>query len=70
MDDTKALVIVLAMFLGFLTVSGALLTYDNYLKHQAIVEMVSKGADPIAARCAINMNSDMVQLCSTKGNVK
>lgn len=34
-------------------------SYVNYTDDRAIAEMVAKGADPIAAGCAINMNSSM-----------
>lgn len=33
-------------------------SYSNYTDDKAIAEMVAKGADPIAAGCAINMNSN------------
>jgi hypothetical protein len=55
MDSTdKSLVLSIGMLFGFLTVMIALFTYGDHLKQSAIVEMVSKGADPIAARCAID----------------
>lgn len=62
-DDVRMARVAATAFLGVVLSIGGCAATNNYTDNAAIVAMVEKGADPIAAKCAIRP-SDTAPVCA------
>lgn len=62
--DKNVLVVAVAVCVCLISLMGAV-SYNNFNKQQAMVEMVSKGANPQAVACAVDGVQSMNQQVCT-----